>query len=115
MSWLIVGTVELRPRLADERLKHAAPLRSPLSGAEQHGLGRGRLTALSENTSVDLFIMEAIHDLAGEQLGIAGRIDAHLTQHLTRDQLDVFVVNRHALTAVHALDFVDEVLLHRLT
>ena len=37
-----------------------------------------------------------------------------LLQHLAHDDLDVLVVDAHALQAVDLLDLVDQVLLHRL-
>ena len=42
-----------------------------------------------------------------------GLHDLHLLQHLAHDHADVLVVDLHALEAVHLLDFVQEVLLHR--
>ena len=50
----------------------------------------------------------------GQLLGVAGLVDAHLAQHLADDDLDVLVVDGHALAAVDALDLLDEVALDRL-
>ena len=50
----------------------------------------------------------------GQLLGVARLVDAHLAQHLADDDLDVLVVDGHALAAVHALDLLDEVALDRL-
>ena len=38
--------------------------------------------------------------------------DGHLAEHLTNDDLDVLIVDRHTLRAVHALHALNEVLLH---
>ena len=46
--------------------------------------------------------------------GVAGLGDLHLAQHLADDDLDVLVVDFHALEAVNFLHFVDQVLLERL-
>ena len=48
----------------------------------------------------------------GSCSAVARLVDAHLAQHLPDDDLDVLVVDGHALAAVHALDFLDEVALH---
>ena len=40
--------------------------------------------------------------------------DLHLAQHLADDDLDVLVVNLHALEAINFLHFVDQVLLQIL-
>ena len=45
---------------------------------------------------------------------VAGLVDAHLAQHLANDDLDVLVVDGHALAAVHALDLLDQVALDRI-
>ena len=47
--------------------------------------------------------------------GIAGFSDFNFTQHLTNDDLDVLVVDLHALQTVNVLDLVDDVLGQRLT
>ena len=46
---------------------------------------------------------------AGEQLGVAGFLDADLPHHLAHDDLDVLVVDVNALLTVGLLDFLDEV------
>ena len=51
----------------------------------------------------------------GQLLGVARLVDADLAEHLPDDDLDVLVVDRHALAAVDALDLLDEVALDRLT
>ena len=58
--------------------------------------------------------VEAVHDQAGQQVGIAGRFDPHLAEHAGDDDLDVLVVDIDALAAIDALDFVHQVLLQGL-
>jgi hypothetical protein len=57
---------------------------------------------------------ELVDDLAGEELRIAGIFDLHLAEHLVEDDLDVLVVDLHALAAVDVLDLDEEVLVERL-
>src|SRR4029077_4052626 len=53
----------------------------------------------------------ALVDLLADQEGrLAGLGDLDLLQHLTRDRLDVLVVDLHALQAIDLLDLVDEIL-----
>ena len=58
--------------------------------------------------------LELVHHAAGQQGGVADRLDADLAQHLGDDDLDVLVVDLHPLAAVDVLDFAGEVLLHGL-
>ena len=53
--------------------------------------------------------MEAVLQLAGQEAGVSSRTDAHPTQHLADDDLDVLVVNDHALGAIDFLHFFQEV------
>ena len=47
----------------------------------------------------------------GQQVDVARLVDADLPEHLPDDDLDVLVVDRHALAAVDLLDFLDQVAL----
>ena len=47
----------------------------------------------------------------GQQVDVARLVDADLAEHLPDDDLDVLVVDRHALAAVDLLDFLDQVAL----
>ena len=47
--------------------------------------------------SVLLLEHDLVDELAGQELGVARVLDAHLLQHLADDQLDVLVVDVHAL------------------
>ena len=62
---------------------------------------------------IDLAELELVHVQARQQAGVARVLDADLAEHAGDDDLDVLVVDIHALAAVHALDFVEQVLLHR--
>ena len=61
---------------------------------------------------VRLTEVELIHHAAGQQIRIAGVLDAHLPQHPRDDDLDVLIVDFDALAAVHVLNFTCQVLLH---
>ena len=54
-----------------------------------------------------------VDQLAGQELGVAGVLDADLLQHLPDDQLDVLVVDVDALGLVDLLHLADEVQLGR--
>ena len=94
------------------RGQEAAGVEGRLGDAQQHGLRGGRLAALGQDVVVDVLELEAVDELEGQLLGVTGLVDAHLAQHLAHDDLDVLVVDGHALAAVHALDLLDEVALH---
>ena len=96
------------------RREEAAGVERRLGDAQQHGLRGGRLAALGQDLVVDLLELELVDELEGQLLGVARLVDAHLAQHLPDDDLDVLVVDGHALAAVHALDLLDEVALDRL-
>ena len=96
------------------RRQEALGVQRGLGDAQQHRLGRRRLTALGQHPAVHLLELEAIDQLARQQLGVARLVDAHLAQHLANDDLDVLVVDVHTLRAVDPLDLVDQVTLHRV-
>ena len=60
---------------------------------------------------VELLELEPVDQLERQLLRVARLVDAHLAQHLPDDDLDVLVVDGHALAAVNALDFLDEIAL----
>ena len=72
------------------------------------GPGRGRLAAGLHDLGVRLLEPLAVHQLAGQEVGVAWLDDVHLAEHLPNDQLDVLVVDGHALGAVDLLDLLDE-------
>ena len=57
------------------------------------------------------FKLFLVHLFAIEQAGVAWIDDAHFLEHLTHDDLDVLVIDVHALEAVDLLHLVHEVLL----
>ena len=50
-----------------------------------------------------------VDPLAGQEVGTTGLLHADAPGHLTHDQLDVLVVDRHTLVAVDLLDLFDQV------
>src|ERR671911_2029216 len=54
---------------------------------------------------------KAVGDLLGEQLRVAGVVHDHLAQHLAYDDLDVLVVDVHALGTIDLLYLIDQVAL----
>ena len=73
------------------------------SGAPRRDAARldHRLVHLAEHLLVD--------PLARQEVGVTRLLHADAPGHLPDDQLDVLVVDRHALVAVHLLDLFDEV------
>ena len=69
----------------------------------------GRPFAISKQLGVDFIHFDLIDLLIVQELAIADFVDFDLLQHLTDDDFDMLVVNRHALQAIDFLDFVDEV------
>ena len=57
---------------------------------------------------------EHVHQLAGQQLGIARVLYAHLAHHLAHYDLNVLIHDVNALSAVYRLHILDQVVLHRL-
>ena len=76
--------------------------------------GRRRLAALGQDPVVDVLELEAVDQLERQLLAVARLVDADLAEHLPDDDLDVLVVDRHALAAVDLLDLLDEVALDRV-
>ena len=56
---------------------------------------------------------ELVHHFAGQELGVAGVFDLHLAEHLIEDDLNVLVVDLHALAAIDVLHFGQQVLIER--
>ena len=54
---------------------------------------------------------ELVHQLAHHEVGAAHFLDAHAPEHLAHDDLDVLVVDGHALQAVDLLHLVHEIAL----
>ena len=62
-----------------------------------------------DHFAVDPGVLVPVDELARQQVGVALLIDPDLLHHLAHDQLDVLVVDVHALGLVDVLDLADEV------
>ena len=78
------------------------------------GVASAGLPPFFDDAAVLVLEIELVDLVAPEERGVARIGDLHLAQHLADDDLDVLVVNRHALEAINFLHFVDEVLLQIL-
>src|SRR5690606_28268765 len=83
-----------------------------LGDAHQDGTAGGGLPALGHDGPVGLLEDRPLDQVARQQLGVARLEDVHPLQHLADDDLDVLVVDRHALRPVDLLDLLDQVELH---
>src|SRR3954452_10047111 len=83
-----------------------------LGDAHQHRTAGGPLPALGHDPAVLLLELRPLGQLARKQVGLARLEDVHPLEHLTDDDLDVLVVDRHALRAVDVLHLLDEVQLN---
>src|SRR3954447_12302910 len=88
-----------------ERVRRQRRLRD----AEDDLLGLGALLALRDHGVVDLPVLVAIDELPGQEVRVALLVDPDLLEHLADDQLDVLVVDVHALGLVDLLHLLDEV------
>src|ERR687887_1208348 len=93
----------------EERLGREGRLRDP----EDQRLEGRLLLLLLLHARVLAVKHDLVDELAGEKLGVAGVLDAHLLEHLPHDQLDVLVVDVDALGLVDLLHLLDEVHLGR--
>ena len=89
----------------DER----AGLQRGLGDAQQNRLAFSLLQAFELGLCVDFLELDEIKLFALDQRGLAAILDFDLLEHLTNDNLDVLIVNLHALQTVDVLDFVHEV------
>src|SRR5262249_4818324 len=85
-----------------------------LGDAEEQGLRDGGLATVAQHALVLLLEAPLLHLIADQEFGIADVLDAHATQHLPDDHLDVLVVDAHALEPVDLLHLVHQVLGERL-
>ena len=105
----------LRRLLEGGRRDEALGRERRLGDAEQQRLGDRRLRRPSLEDALVLLLEAPLLDLlADQELGVADLLDADAAQHLPHDDLDVLVVDAHALEAVDLLDLVDQVLRERL-
>ncbi len=100
----------LERRRADERVG----LERGLGDAEQERRGRRGLLALLTQELIRFAEAELVDHRTGQELTVTRILDLHLAHHLRQDDLNVLVVNRHALSAVDGLHFAKQVVLHRL-
>src|SRR6478609_4760135 len=91
----------------------ALGLERGLGDAQQDRLGLGGFAAGSLDALVLAQEGHAVDLLAPEPLGVTRIRDANLTEHLADDDLDVLVVNRHALETIDFLHLADEELVER--
>jgi hypothetical protein len=68
--------------------------------------------AVGHEGVVGLLELETADELAGQEVGITGLEHGYLAKHLTRDDLDVLVVDVDTLAAVDVLDLRDDVEQH---
>ena len=78
------------------------------------GWPTGGLLAFCNEFVGNALELVAVHLTTGQKLGIAGFHNNDLAQHLTRDDLDVLVVQVDALGGVDILDVLDEGVHRRL-
>src|SRR4051812_48329187 len=100
---------DLRGLLEGGRREEGVRGQRGLGDAEDDPGVHGRLAARRHDLLVDLPELVAIDVLARQQVRVALLLDADLLEHLTHDQLDVLVVDVHALGLVDLLDFLDQV------
>src|SRR6478609_2487284 len=82
-----------------------------LRDAHELGTAGGRLATLRHGPAVRVLEAAALGELARQEVRVARVEDRDPTQHLAHDDLDVLVVDVHALGAVDLLDLVHQVLL----
>src|ERR1700730_1983397 len=82
-----------------------------LGDAQQDRLGRRRRLPGGRRLVVLLLEDELVHELAHHEVGAADLLDAHAPQHLAHDDLDVLIVDGHALQTINFLHLVHEIAL----
>src|SRR6476620_4520368 len=97
--------------LERSRRNKAVRRQCSLRNTQEHRLAQGRLAAVVQNTLVFIFERETTHLTARQELRVSWILNSNLPQHLPNDYLDMLVVDRHPLQAIHVLDFVDQILL----
>src|SRR4051812_23878083 len=104
---------DLRGLLEGGRREERVRRQRRLGDAEDDLRGDRGLAAVGDHLVVDPLELVPVHELAREQVRVALLLDAHLLEHLAHDQLDVLVVDVHALRLVDLLHLLDEVHLGR--
>src|SRR5579885_450513 len=85
-----------------------------LGDAEQERLADGRFAAVHQDAGVFLIEAPLLGLIAHQEIGIADLLDPHPPQHLAHDDLDMLVIDAHALQPVDLLDLIDQILGQRL-
>jgi hypothetical protein len=98
------GLLEATRPMSHESVASDALVMPISSGRPSAGLALGTRRGWSRN-------VWASTRSPGRNVGVARLLNGHAPGHLPHDQLDVLVVDRHALVAVHLLYLVDQVLL----
>src|SRR5258706_9092780 len=96
------------------RAQEAFSFQRGLGDAEQNRLGFGWFAAHLVHALVLFVEFDLVDLLAPEERSVSRLGDAHFTQHLSNDDFNVLVVDRHTLEAIDLLHFVDQVLLQLL-
>ena len=73
------------------------------------GLPTACLMPSSLGLGVDFLVLDEIKLFALDQGRVAAVFDLHFLEHLTDDDLDVLVVDLHALQSIDLLNFLDEI------
>src|SRR5437588_595370 len=97
-SWPRPHRCRVRPRRRRRQPRVGGQRR--LGDAHELGTALSRRLALLHQLAVDVRVLTGVDALAGQEAGVAGLGHRHPTQHLANDQLDVLVVDRHALVPV---------------
>ena len=107
------GRLGEHPRGLLERRRRQPRVGGQRRLGDPHELGTtlGRLLALGHEIAVGLGELAGVGLLARQVRRVTRLRHADPAQHLADDHLDVLVVDRHALLAVHLLHLVAEVLL----
>ena len=100
--------------LEGRRRKETVGCERGFGDAEQHAFCRCGNTARLNGLFVLFLEGEHIDELTGKQIGRAGVFDTHLTEHLTDDDFDVFIVDVNALRTVNRLHLFENIVLHAL-
>ena len=100
---------DLRGLLEGGRRQERVRRQRRLGDAEDDLLGLGALLALRDDRVVDLAVLVAVDELPRQEVRVALLVDPDLLEHLAHDQLDVLVVDVHALGLVDLLHLLDEV------
>ena len=86
--------------------------RNDLTGSELLGVSCILYDFLAEHGVVLLVELPFVHQLLRQEAGVARIYDLNLAHHLAHDDLEMLVVDLHALHTVDFLNLVDDVLLH---